>query len=216
MAAGTELCLCTLPKASSAADSGSASSSCCWSLRASSSLGHSQAVRGRCGPGAGEQVVRGAGGEGGVSRRRCGLGNVGAAGQHAGLRGYAHLLAHQWLPEEVVLRYRRARKAGRPDGRDRNARSRPATAGGAGRSEGGAGQPEPGKDDRGALHESAQVEQRFEAGDRPGGERRSSSASSARSLRGSRSAGTSNCSRSSRSTHPTAGSSLPAIPTSAT
>ncbi len=62
--------------------------------------------------------------------RRAGAG-AGAAGQHGRLYQRADLCADQRLPEGLVLRYRRPREAGRPAGRDRDTRTRPAVAPGA-------------------------------------------------------------------------------------
>ena len=43
---------------------------------------------------------------------------------------YRHIRPHEWLPEEVVFRYWRSRKAWRSDGGDRNSGNRRSTAAG--------------------------------------------------------------------------------------
>src|ERR1017187_3530316 len=59
----------------------------------------------------------------------------GLAGEHAGIRRFADLCAHQRVPEALVFRHWCARQTGRPAGGDRHSRDRPATAPGARRSQ---------------------------------------------------------------------------------
>src|ERR1039457_7160342 len=94
----------------------------------------------------------------------------GLAGEHAGIRRFADLCAHQRIPEALVFRYWRPRKTRRPVGRNRDSGDRRATAPGARRSRHGESQSRPGADHRGPLAVSIDQRLCLETGDRPGGQ----------------------------------------------